>query len=169
MLGRPRNIKATSSQEDTAGFDASVCSLARTTTRGSIQISAASLPAAAAASRAAYTSVGITSVVVRYIEKGSGLSMVIADGGSKGSRTVIRSSNSSLAATTAGVWSPKAAVVPFASLASSIIIELYSMSPYPKNAALQLISVEVTTAVFPNGTHPTALLKQSNNNNNHSL
>jgi hypothetical protein len=153
-FGRASNVKAAPTPDKTSGYTTSVCSLTRANTKGSIFLSAASLAAAGAGapSKATYS---ITSLVIYYSEKGAGSSMLVTSNG-RGRRTVIKSSNATLAVATADVWSPKAAVVPFTSLARNMTLEL---SPFPSGAAVQLVSVEFNIAAVPEQTKPDAALK----------
>jgi hypothetical protein len=156
-LGNARNIKTTAAPSNTAGFSTDLCTLTRPNARGSFSIPAAAVTGsnAAAKSDVSNTTVGITTAVIRYLEQGVGSTITVS--GDKGRRTVIRSTNATLAASTAGCWSPKAASVKFASLARSASVEL---GPFAKGAAVQIISVDLTTAIVPSGTEPKALMKE---------
>jgi hypothetical protein len=154
-LGKTRNIKVGPAPNRAAGYPATVCSLTRTNVRGSILLSAASLAAVGAAEAHANTTYGITSLVVYYSEKGAGSSIVVTPN-ARGRSTAISSSNITLAAATAGVWSPKKVLAPLPSLAHNVTIEL---SPFPAGAAVQLVSVEFSIAAVPEQPMPSGMLK----------
>jgi hypothetical protein len=149
------------SNSKVSGSESSTCTLARSTVRGTIQLSAAAA--------APGTNASISTVVVHYLEMGSRSTIIVASG-AKGSRTVIRSGNSTVAAASPSgpsLWTPKAAVVPFSALAKEVTIEL---APFRKGSAVQLVSVEVTTATAPaTPDKPECLLKKADVFNNATL